>query len=624
MKKLMAIILAAVLLCAGLPVSADGGFTPIYEWTDEEWSYAMENWTDEQCYNYVNWIDNLGMEDYYDYYDNLYTAMNEWTDEQYDFHYHIYDKYYEYYWVMQIKETKKSLGFPYMEGLNVHVNGKFVTFSGTRGMVNERGISIVPMGDLAAALGAQYTYADGTGTMTLRGESVSFTAGEDAYIPTGYTSWVDYEYVQQYEVVTPYLDGSSLMVPLRLICNAFDLDLMWYSRYETAVVLDRVAIVSEINKSFTIINKLLGAIAEGRLTTPAGNTETEVKASLLGMLYGENDNTEANLKADISLIVSGSDISGEITLDSDADNLKDLLSLFFDYSYSYYYSYYSYYLDEIIDYIKTYVDGTHSIIVKGDEKAAYVKSALADASYPIAEGKWIRFELGEDYGTQDNGLIQNLLGETFDYTVGDYVYDNSYYYYYSSSYYFYSVYDMLMEETAVAAVFVGDKLFTGSGGKYSLSVNEQSIYNSLTAAGIYTGDEEYFNYYYDVSGLKYTLTFTEKNGEVADFDFDFTKKISDLVPGTLTIGASYTENGLSLDAAYVGSMLGKIVFSLDTTVKPGTKTVEAPPAQDVIDQSELIGTPSYDSEEDWAYYGWSDEAPVKDNVPEPDESPEET
>lgn len=611
MRKLISGILAiAIVLCMSVPALA-ADFTPIYEWTEEEWEYAMENWTEEDCYYYVEWEYSQDWDAYYEYYEKLYATMEEWTDEQLEFYYYIQDAYYSYYSTMWIEQQKEAYGFPYMDGLNVQVNGKFLTFSGPRAVVNTAGVTMIPAGDIADALDAGCSYnADGTATITLRGKSVSFTAGQDIAINTGYEwDYTTYEYVEKVTTAAPYLEGGVLMIPLRAVCNEYNCTLLWSQSYKVAIVLDRDAIVADINKDFAIINRFLSAVTQGGAPSSAEPTETRLSASLEGMLYGEEENLSAKMTADMTLVVNGADMLMELDLATDAENLINLIKLVSGSGYSYYYG--DDYYDSIAEILTNYADGQHSIIFKGDAGEVYIKSPLYALSAPLAEGKWIRSTADSENSDGLDaiypfGMIQELLDSYGAGTVGDYIYDNMYSSTYSYYYSYSDPYNSIMNEAATAAAFVGDSRFTKNGSTYTLYGDEKSVFEAVTAAGLYDEDyPEYFAYNYGISGLEYSFSFTESDGAVSEYSLDISLPSS---YGTLTILAEYAESRLEMKVAFVGSILGKIIFEMDIVTSPTTRTVDAPPTDEVIDESELIGTQSYPEEEDWAYYGWTDSA----------------
>lgn len=606
MRKLISGVLAfAIILCMCVPALASD-ITPIYEWTDDEWTYAMENWTIEDCYNYVAWEEGLWEEDfeaYYQYHEILYAAMEEWTDEQTEFYYYMQEAYYIYYESMWVQQQKETYAFPYMDGINVQVNGGFITFSGPRAVAVD-GITMIPADAFAGALGASYSYSGSTGTMTLRGKSVSFTAGQEVSMSSGYGWDYDtYEYVEKFTTATPYLEDGVLMIPLRSVCNEYAFTLCWLQEYKLAAVLDRDAIVAEINENFTIINNFISLLLTSDAPTKTdGATETTLSASLEGMFYGEHDNTSAKLTMDMTLLTSGADMMAEVNIDTDTENLIELIELASAAYSSYNYYYDNDYISELIELISTYVDGQHSFILKGEEGDFYIKSPLYALTAPVAEGKWVRSSV--DTGDYTLDVLSGLFGVGTGLTLGDYIYDNQYF----STYYYQNYYELLMKEAAIMGVFVGDDAFTSDGnGTYSISGDADSAFKAAVAAGLYGESDEWsFAYYYDTYGLVYSLKFTEDNGTLSAYSIDISVAPAGSVPGVLSLSAAYSTDSFSVDIAFIGNIVGKIIFELDATTSPTTKTVSAPPEAEVIDESSLVGTPSYPEDEDWGYYGWID------------------
>lgn len=213
---------------------------------------------------------------------------------------------------------------PLPVGVSVQVNGENVTFpNASPAVINGR--TMVPMRAVLETLGAAVDYDGGTKTVKAKLGDVSLTH----VIGTNTIEMAGGEKLTM-DTVSSVKNGSTL-VPLRFFSQALNYEVYWDEGARTAVVIDKNALIEEIDKSFTILNglqtrqdqapdgnlaiemdfsgeaKLLDSINGGQ-TLPfsmkmsalygpeAMNMEGTMDLSLLAMLMGAEDEEEAILK----------------------------------------------------------------------------------------------------------------------------------------------------------------------------------------------------------------------------------------------------------------------------------------------------------------------------------------
>lgn len=169
---------------------------------------------------------------------------------------------------------------PRPAGVSVQVNGEDVAFpNASPAVINGR--TMVPMRAVLEALGAMVDYDGGTKTVkaALGETAITHVIGENKII-------VDGDRVLTMDTVSSVKNGSTL-VPLRFFSQALNYEVYWDEGARTAVVIDKQALVEEIDKSFTILNGLQA----GRDQTPDGNLSMDMdfsgEAKVLDSINGD-------------------------------------------------------------------------------------------------------------------------------------------------------------------------------------------------------------------------------------------------------------------------------------------------------------------------------------------------
>ena len=218
----------------------------------------------------------------------------------------------EWYWVyaqnQAVEQAKKDFitshgGVPGQ--INVMVNGKCVKFTDAAPEVAE-GRTMVPFRAIFESLGAEVSYEDGKVHATLGDTALDLTLGSDTMTKTGdgKTETVKMD-------CAPYAKGGRTYVPVRFIGEALGCDVQWDSYYNTAVITDLTALAAEIDKDFTIYNKLAAkSVLTGKTQKSVGSGRADV--TLFDTLNGDKTG-QATFSYDLAASTAGA--SGKLEYD---------------------------------------------------------------------------------------------------------------------------------------------------------------------------------------------------------------------------------------------------------------------------------------------------------------------
>lgn len=233
---------------------------------------------------------------------------------------------------MSQDELKESLGGVAGQ-MGVMVNGTYVKFPDAAPEATG-GRTMVPVRALVETLGGEVDYRDGTVWFVIDGCQYVFVVGNstvmvhesDGDAPTG-TIEMD---------CAPYIKGNRTYVPIRFISEALGYDVGWDGAYQTAILLDREKLAADIDKNFSILNRVQAAAnpaleegkswsvdVKGDLSVTAFDTvngSQTYKADLTGKLLA---NTEA-INGTCSVTISDNVIDALIEL-AEADENAELL-----------------------------------------------------------------------------------------------------------------------------------------------------------------------------------------------------------------------------------------------------------------------------------------------------------
>lgn len=222
----------------------------------------------------------------------------------------------EEYLKAHLDAEKKAMGGDPGQ-IGVMVNGRYIQFPDAAPEITG-GRAMVPVRALIEALGGEVGANGPEVRCKLDGVTVTFTIGsKEAEVELGAGAKVDDE--QRAGAVSldcaPYVKDGRTYVPVRFIGEILGYAVGWDSVYETAVLTDADALAEEIDKEFTIYNRVVANVA--------GDYEE-------GKSYG------ADLKCDASFTVFDSlngnatytaGLNGKELFNSEADNADFTLTL---------------------------------------------------------------------------------------------------------------------------------------------------------------------------------------------------------------------------------------------------------------------------------------------------------
>ena len=259
-KKLLSLVLAAVMLCGALPAAlAVDTEPPLYEQfscaSPEEFiqTYGAGRWDydtfADRCRQHYEAIlaDPQIALDYYGYasLEELDQDIAEWQ---------AWGNREEFY-----RNTAVSLTWDdewaFVPPLSVQLDGETVDFPDAQPEAVS-GRTMVPFRAIAEALGAQVSYADGSVTAEKDGIRYAFALGIDRMRVSDAKAGTSTEVQMD---AAPYQKNGRTYVPVRFFAEAFGLTVRWDAREQTAVLYDRDALIAELDERFTVVNEWLAA-----------------------------------------------------------------------------------------------------------------------------------------------------------------------------------------------------------------------------------------------------------------------------------------------------------------------------------------------------------------------------
>lgn len=140
--------------------------------------------------------------------------------------------------------------------IGVMVNGKYVKFPDAAPEVTG-GRTMVPVRALVETLGGEIDYQDGTVQFTVDGCEYEFAVGRTTVTVCAVDGGAAMKPIEM--DCAPYVKGGRTYVPIRFISEALGYDVGWDGAYDTAVLLDREKLAADIDKNFSILNRVQAA-----------------------------------------------------------------------------------------------------------------------------------------------------------------------------------------------------------------------------------------------------------------------------------------------------------------------------------------------------------------------------
>lgn len=447
--------------------------------------------------------------------------------------------------------------------IGVIVNGTYVQFPDAAPEV-ANGRTMVPVRALVESLGGEVE-ADG-GKIVCRTDEVSITftlgsaealveypggglPGDGQIFPLG---------------CAPYLKGGRTYVPVRFTAEALGYEVGWDSAYQTAVLLDREVMAAEIDKDFTILNKVQAN--KGVYMEEGKNYRADAKGSISLTLF-DTLNGNKTYKADLTAkqLFNTEAASANLSLKLSDIALDDLEALLTDL--------YGADFEENAILFRAVAEGLDDIeVIFTREGSAWFRAAALD-ELAGKDNVWLAQDLGAEWG----GLAfvqagDATIGKVLAYTVdGD-----------SAPHY-----QSMLGMAEMLAGICGDDKFTTSGGASTLTIDLDSLMGMYGDMGLDESDMEEARAAF--KEYKITMKVDSKGGAVVTCAIETNAQPG--VPG-MKIAMDVTQSGgsVSMTMSYHIANVGEMKLTLTQTQKTTTdKPMTQPPeGAVVVDAPELL------------------------------------
>ena len=583
MRKL-AVVMAVLLLLSCVPAAAAGEtaltgveayqqYGPWYTWTQEQKDSAVADWSEEFWGDY--W-DAYFIQVYADD-EQYYADMDAWNEA-------FYGPMPEEDWGDwndYLGEEKALLGMPYPDGINVSVNGEWLTLDGVQPWAMD-GRIMVPVRPFLEALGATVDYSGTVVTAQLaNGDSLELTLGSTTL------TRVSGDRIDKIEMDVPMVvSAGRTYIPARFAGEAVGMTVEWDDYYQAAYFTDWDSIAAQIDENFSILNTILAL--DGDRWDPEQTYRVKELVSGSMTLYGETEaeNGTAAMSLAVDGLVRGGQADLDMKLDLDLGELKELVTASM--------------LEEDTAALDLLSD--FEMEVRGDlgQGTLYMTgNKLGDIpGSTVGSGEWLALDLGQSIDVA--ALVEALeAAQSEPLTVGDLLAagprENG------TGWYWAPPCTQVLDKAEKLALFLGDDCFTvstsGSTTTYTLKVDTLSLADKLS--GLTVEDETgelslLLDYLKGDLKVDCSGTIKVRDNKLVDMDVDFTVKLPASVtagmPVDITVAVSGDSTGaectLTAKAAYGGKLELKAEASVEKT--SGTPVTVPPEGAVIHTQDEYL------------------------------------
>ncbi|MCI5754201.1 MAG: copper amine oxidase N-terminal domain-containing protein [Clostridiales bacterium] len=454
-----------------------------------------------------------------------------------------------------IEETREQMGAP-RTGLAVMLNGKFVSFPDAQPEITD-GRTMTPLRALADAMGAQTQYdaAARRITVTLGGDTLCFTVGEPELTVTAgdRTRTVSLD-------CAPYVKDGRTYVPVRFLAEAAGYTVQWDAAFDTAVLIDRDALIASIDRDFTILNRLLPQVAENE---QAWKTVTNA-AALIDM------EGMPSLKLQFGAETTQNSRVGHMKLHADLSDLLESLLPQFGVT-----------LEP--DMLATLSQAEAEVIVNQEEGKLYLRCPAVmqflAAVLPVEANDWIELSIDWTERLSDTSTQQLLELFRSGMTIGKTIYASQL----DTGLYGYPVmtYGNTLDMAQSLAAVCGDRCFAQVGSEYVLRFDRDD-YERLVYGELPETDD-----LYDYSRFDLLVRIGERNGApTLNAEFYISSDGREYASGTLS--AAGTQAFCSI--LFVEADSSRVSVDASAKTEPAeTAPLSAPPAgSHIVTQEDLL------------------------------------
>lgn len=589
MKKLLSILLTLVMVFSlTVPAFADGPqgpapddyyddyYDPDYaEWCKEYWAETCADYPEETAL-FLTEVEDWFSSSYRIY---LYGSYEDFCAN----HVNMEDVYTDLFWEWQsyheAEQAKRDFitshgGVPGQ--INVMVDGKCVKFPDAAPEVAE-GRTMVPVRAITEALGGEVDYGfagqEGAVRLLVDKYTIQFTiGGTTAQRHTRGTDTGEDDKTIEMDCA-PYAKGGRTYVPVRFFAEALGYDVQWDDYYQTVVITDLTALAEQIDKDFTVYNKLM---VKSALTD---KTQKSVGSGKADVTLFDTLNGDKTGKATYSYDLAASTAGASGKLEYDFTELWALiegyipmpLDLAGEEEYT-----------QALELVKSLMKGSMEVRVDLETGKAYLSAPglfeamgdqLAAAGVQLPKDAWLSTSLGD---SADMDELIAMMGQTL--TMGKLLTTMG-----SSGYCAAENYDDTLEMAEAFGKLYGDAKFKRQGSGYVLTLTREDLKEYLEAL---VGEDDYTVSSLDtLSKFEYSLT-VKDNG-----DMDVSAQCNVALSGDgLNLGdmAAISSKGStrggkseSTMEVHVRNVL-KATVTLEQTVTETDKAPEVTPPSDVL------------------------------------------
>ena len=601
MKRFIGSILALVLLLALIypAIALASEAVPVEPEEDEEdydrWSYSFyEYFSVESAEEFVEmWSEYHTLDgteevwEWFAYSKEDFMSTFSMTEEEYLILEAAWNKAVEEAELHRIKEFE-DLGGTY--GIvNVMYNGTFIVFEDAVPEIIDNSV-FVPVKPFFEELGAKPGYDGDTGTVTavLPGMTVSFVLGSDSINVTE-----DGVVREQTVGAVSYAKDGVSYIQLRGLAEALGLFAVWDRAYRTVVVIDLESLITEIDKDFTIVNRMMDMTMQA--PTYGEGTLKTVLDLLVAITMFDSLDGDAIMKISANIVQYSDGSNYYMRGVIDLSELLGLLTdeLMFD-------GYDEEEIAQIAQLLSALSDMSVEIIINYDEEIMYLRVPFLSTLFgalglelEIPKDAWISMpvinELTSGISASDILLSDFLIGiADIGESIGETIVYDGIMRYYDRIY----IYKDIRQSAKEMESLIGDRRFRKDGNKYSLSLSADDLYSSFEDMGTPS--------YYDprISIFDFDVVVTMSGDTIAGFTGNLlyrNETYYSTLQYTMTFDISSDKLSIFYEMHEKNEM--KVSMTLEsTTVETNEPIPAGPPSGDVVISLEdlfgdLIGGP---------------------------------
>lgn len=462
-----------------------------------------------------------------------------------------------------IDSTKEALGGVAGQ-VGVMVNGVYVKFPDAAPEV-ANGRTMVPVRALVETLGGEVSYDDGVVNFVVEDKDYEFTLGSETVTvrPAGDGG----EKLGTIEMdCAPYLKSGRTYVPIRFIAEALGYEVGWDNDFQTAILLDRDALAADIDKDFTILNKVQASKSIGM--EEGKNYQADVKGDIAVTLF-DTLNGNQTYKADLTAkqLFNTEAASAELSLklsDNAMEELDKLLTSELGPDY-----------EEDAAMLRTVVEGLEDMeLILNRNGSAWFRMAALD-ELAGKDNVWMALDLGEEMGA----LAFASAGDvTIGKVLAQAVRGNSV-----------TEWGSAMEMADMLSKLYGDDKFTTSNGTSTLTIDVDTLMGLYEDMGLSEDDMEEAKAAF--KEYKITMKVDAKGGSDMTITME-TAALSGMPAMKIAMDVKQDAGNVTMNMSYHIANMGEIELKLTETQKTTTgKPMTEPPEGAVVvdmDSPELL------------------------------------